>query len=293
MSSKRSVSLVLGSGGARGLAHIGVIQCLSKHGYDIRSISGTSMGALIGGIYATGKLEVYEAWVKALQRIDVLRILDFSYTRAGLFKGERLMNKLKDLIGDQNIEDLPISYTAVATDIDAQKEVWINAGPLFDAIRASIAIPTIFTPFEKDGRRLLDGSLVNPVPMAPSLNDTTDITIVVNLSAKYESGLMLGVKKTKKNNNKISQSIAEFVENIQYKFVQDKSSSLGLFDVLSASLDVMENNIAKLRLAAYSPDIIIEIPRNLCSFYEFHRADELIEFGYSRAQSTLERNGYC
>jgi len=297
--SKRSVSLVLGSGGARGLAHIGVIKYLVEQGYDIRSISGSSIGALIGGIYATGKLDVYESWVKALQRMDVVRILDFSYTSAGLFKGERLMNKLKDLIGDQNIEDLPISYTAVATDIDAQKEVWISEGLLFDAIRASIAIPTVFTPFVKNGRRLLDGGLVNPIPMAPSLNDATDITIAVNLSAKYERGLTPGEKKIpqksnkdgKNGKNKISQSIAAFIEDIQEKFVPDKSSNLGLFDVLSASLDVMGNGIAKLKLAAYSPDIIIEIPGNLCSFYEFHRAEELIEFGYSRAESTLRNNG--
>jgi len=295
---KRSVSLVLGSGGARGLAHIGVIKCLVEQGYDIRSISGSSMGALIGGIYAMGKLEVYEDWVKALQRMDVVRILDFSYTRAGLFKGERLMNKLKDLIGDKNIEDLPISYTAVATDIDAQKEVWISEGLLFDAIRASIAIPTVFTPFVRNGRRLLDGGLVNPIPMAPSLNDATDITIAVNLSGKYEPGVTLGEKKEPKalgenNKNKISQSIAAFIEDIQEKFVPDKSANLGMFDVLSASLDVMGNGIAKLKLAAYSPDVIIEVPGNLCSFYEFHRAEELIEFGYSRAETTLKKNGHC
>ncbi|MES9874983.1 MAG: patatin-like phospholipase family protein, partial [Candidatus Sedimenticola sp. 6PFRAG7] len=131
---KKTVSLVLGSGGARGLAHIGIIQWLNENGYRIESISGSSMGALIGGIYAAGELDTYAGWVRALEKIDVLKLVDFSFRRSGLIKGEKVIETLRDLIGDRNIEDLPISFTAVATNIDDQREVWLNQGSLFDAI---------------------------------------------------------------------------------------------------------------------------------------------------------------
>lgn len=177
-----TVSLVLGSGGARGLVHIGVIQWLTENGYSIRSISGSSIGALVGGIYATHKLEVYAEWVLALERMHVLRLLDPTIGRSGLFKGERIINVLRELIGDCDIEDLPISFTAVATDLDSGQEVWLRKGKLFDAIRASIATPLVFTPVRHGDRTLLDGAVVNPVPVAPTIDDATDLTIAVDLS---------------------------------------------------------------------------------------------------------------
>ena len=186
-----TVSLVLGSGGARGLAHIGVIQWLTENGYDIRSIAGSSMGALVGGIYAASKLEIYAEWVLALERMQVLRLLDPTFGRDGLFKGERIMGVLRELIGDCAIEDLPMSFTAVATDLESGEEVWLREGKLFDAIRASIATPLVFTPFKHGARTLLDGALVNPVPIAPTLNDDTDLTIAVNLSGAVECGRRL------------------------------------------------------------------------------------------------------
>src|SRR3954468_22731546 len=181
-----TVSLILGGGGARGLAHIGVIQWLTENGYIIRSIAGSSMGALVGGIYATSKLHVYAEWVLAIERMDVVRLLDPAFNRAGLFKGERIIGVLRNLIGDCVIEDLPISFTAVATNSSSGEEVWLREGKLFDAIRASIATPLIFTPFKYGERKLLDGSLVNPVPIAPTLTDMTELTVAVNLSGPIE-----------------------------------------------------------------------------------------------------------
>src|SRR5439155_5736906 len=181
-----TVSLVLGIAGARGLAHIGVIQWWTESGYDIRSIAGSSMGALVGGIYAAGKLEVYAGWVSALERMQVLRLLDQAFGRSGLLKGERLMGVLRQLIGDFDIENLPISFTAVATDLESGEEVWLRKGKLFDAIRASIATPLVFTPFRYGGRMLLDGGLVNPVPIAPTHNHTTHATVGVNLKGPIE-----------------------------------------------------------------------------------------------------------
>lgn len=286
---KYTVSLVLGSGGARGLAHIGVIQWLDENGFDIRSISGSSIGALIGGIYAAGKLDIYTNWVRALERKDVIRLLDFSFRRSGLFKGERIIHVLRELIGNCNIEELPISFTAVATDIDTEKEVWLNKGPLFDAIRASISIPTIFIPYTYEGMKLLDGGLINPIPIAPTLKDKTDLTIAVNLSGKGDivvnknSVSAMRPRQEKKYHN----AITEFVEGLYKKLEQREAKDMDFFDVISRSFDTMQTTIAKFKLAAYSPDFIIDIPKNSCAFFEFERADEMIEVGQKKACETL------
>ena len=185
--SGKSVSLVLGSGAARGLAHIGVIDSLSSHNLEIRSISGTSMGALVGGIYAAGKLDTYRHWVCGLSRADVFRLLDLSFDTGGLFKGDRIIRLLSRLIGDRHIESLPIPFTAVATDIELGREVWLRRGSLFDALRASMAIPAVFTPHIYHGRVLIDGGVVNPLPIAPTLHDKTDLTVAVTLSGSEEA----------------------------------------------------------------------------------------------------------
>jgi NTE family protein len=258
-------ALVLGSGGARGLAHIGVIQHLQTLGIEISYISGCSMGALVGGIYAAGELGAYTEWVKKQDRKSVISLLDFSFGLQGLFKGERIIGVLREMIGDQDIEDLPIGFTAVATDLIEQKEIWLNKGPLFDAIRASIAIPTIFTPWTYRGRVLVDGGLLNPVPIAPALNHATDLIIAVNASGR-RSREHPGER-------------------------QDDTEVPGIFDAMSMSLDTMQSAIAKLKLAAYSPDVIIDIPRDVCTFYEFYRAGELIEIGRDRAARILPSSG--
>ena len=183
-----TVSLVLGSGGARGHAHIGVIRAIEERGLKILNIAGTSMGSVIGGIYAADELDTYAEWACRLSRRDVVRLLDFSFTWTSIFKGERIFDVLKELIGDSRIEELDRGFTAVATDIAEQREVWINKGSLFQAIRASSAVPGVFSPVELEGRTLVDGGLVNPIPIAPTLNDSTDLTIAVNLNALEKSG---------------------------------------------------------------------------------------------------------
>jgi len=286
-----TVSLVLGSGGARGLAHIGVIDWLTENGYEIRSIAGSSMGAMIGGIYAAGKLDVYTRWVSALQRLDVIRLLDLSFGSTGLFKGKRVIGVLKELIGDRNIEDLPVPFTAVATDIQNGKEVWLSRGPLFDAIRASIAIPTIFTPHTIEGRQLVDGGLVNPIPIAPTLRDRTDLTVVVNASAPPAGDLatpLLGEDPGDDAPGIYHQRIVKFIAELPHRR-KVKKEEMGLFDILSRSMDTMQDMIARFQLAAYSPDVVIEIPRDVCSVYEMYRARELIEIGRARAKTMLGR----
>lgn len=297
MAREPTVSLVLGSGGARGLAHIGVINWLDEHGYRVRSIAGSSMGALVGGIYAAGELDTYARWVSSLERLDVVRLLDLSFRRSGLLKGERVMDTLRELIGERRIEDLPVSFTAVATDVDEQKEYWLARGSLFDAIRASIAIPTIFTPKVIKGRTLVDGGLVNPIPIAPTLRDNTDLTIAVNLSARP-----VPVRQAEADDGERDEGpdpgyrrrIALFVDALQRRLgvgdqEAERAEEKDVFDLISKSLETMQNSIARFQLAAYSPDITIDVPRDACSFYEFHRARHMIRLGWERAEAVLGR----
>lgn len=288
-----TVSLVLGSGGARGLAHIGVIEWLLENNYEIRSISGTSMGALIGGIYAAGQLDTYKKWVTALDKTDVVRLLDLSFGWGGLFKGERLIEKLRDLIGDRQIADLPVSFTAVATDIEKAREVWISSGSLFDAIRASIAIPLIFTPYELNGKKLLDGALLNPLPIAPTLRDHTDITIAVNVDGRPgDPNALVSDDAADENENEqdvdsYKARIKHYIAGLQKKFAPNGAEKLDYFDVISMSIDTMQNAIVRMKLAAYTPDYLLVISRDAARAYEFYRAAELIKLGRCAARKNL------
>jgi NTE family protein len=279
----KTVSLVLGSGGARGLAHIGIIDWLSERGYRIESIAGSSMGALIGGIYAAGQLELYKSWVSALRKTDVIRFLDFAFSPGGLFKGDRIMDTLRDMVGEHAIEQLPINYTAVATDIERQREVWITEGPLFDAIRASIAVPSIFTPHEYLSMRLVDGGLLNPVPIAPTFKDFTDLTIAVNLNGESQPPSPTEEPEAEKETDVDAgyrNRIAQFLDTVQESIRRPASGDVNLFELLNRSFETMQNAISALKLAAYAPDIVIDVPRDACTSYEFYRAKEIIELGY-------------
>jgi NTE family protein len=289
---KQRVSLVLGSGGARGLAHIGIIQWLEENGYRIESISGASMGALVGGIYAAGKLDAYRDWVCALRRADVLRFLDLAFRGSGLIKGDRIMDKLRTMVGEHAIEDLPISFTAVATDIEGQREVWFSDGPLFDAIRASIAVPTIFTPHLYRGLTLLDGGLLNPVPIAPTFRDFTDLTIAVNLNAEPAPNKALTEPESSPNgepgDDDLRSRIVQFLDGISENFKSNaQEDELGMFELVSRSFETMQNAIAAVKLAAYAPNVVIKVPRDVCDAHEFHRARELIGIGYRLAGEAM------
>lgn len=296
MNKKRKISLVLGSGAARGLTHIGVIRCLQDRNYDIQYISGASIGALIGGIYAAGELDVYVEWVKALKRRNIIRLLDISFNRKSIFKGDKIIGVLKEIIQDRTIEELPIGFTAVATDIVEQKEVWITNGSLFDAIRASIAVPMIFSPVRRSGRLLVDGGIVNPVPIAPTLNDNTELTIAVTLNGPLE--IFADEEKDEKNNdvnqskNKYQIAVEKLIDGMLPKGESEINNKhdLGIFNLMTQSMDTMQSSIARFKLAANRPDIVIEIPRNVCSWFDFDRAEELIEFGYLRAEESLKRH---
>ena len=276
----KRIALVLGSGGARGLAHIGIIQHIESLGHEIVYISGCSMGALVGGIYAAGQLEPYAEWARKLEKRDMFSLLDLAFGWTGLFKGDRLMGVLKELVGDHVIEKLPIGFTAVATDLMEQREIWLNKGPLFDAIRASIAIPTVFTPHVYLGRVLVDGGLLNPIPIAPALNQAADMIIAVNLNAHSRRSRERATELAEPDRRSEGGDSGEPVKTEELK-------APGLIDVVTASLDMMQNTIARMKLATYMPDIVIDVPRDACLFYEFYRAEELISLGRDCARAAL------
>jgi len=286
---QKNISLVLGSGGARGLAHIGVIHWLEEHDFHIQSVSGCSMGALIGGIYAAGMLDEYESWVRAIKKTDIVKLLDLSWGKSGLVKGDKIINTLTELVGDVVIEDLPVAFTAVATDILHGKEVWINSGSLFDAIRASISLPLFFTPFRFNGIDLIDGGVLNPVPIAPTFGDTTDLTIAVSLGGKAINKTEKIVEKDLSNENTgpLTKQITAFVENLKSPAERNIKKDWGAYEIANQAFEAMQGTIARQKLAAYPAEHLIEIARNACRTLEFDRASEMIDLGYNRAQECL------
>jgi NTE family protein len=285
-SNSKTVSLVLGSGGARGLAHIGVIHWLVENDFKIKSIVGCSIGAVIGGIYAAGKLDVYEQWVRALTKVDILTLLDLSWDKSGLVRGEKLVNTLIGLVGDQLIEDLPIAFTAVATDLRGQKEVWIRSGSLFDAMRASFAIPLFFTPFKYKGVDLVDGGVLNPVPIAPTSSDDTDITIAVNLNGPAESPMEPAPVSAAPLSppSPLREKLNHFINRLQPSVPGAGRRDWGPYEIAIQGFEAMQCTIARQKLAAYPPDAVIDIPRSACKTLEFDRAAEMIALGYRKAK---------
>jgi NTE family protein len=286
----KTVSLVLGSGGARGHAHIGVIRALEEAGFEVRNIAGCSMGSVIGGIYAADKLDTYRDWAFQLTRSDVVKLLDFSFSFRSLFKGERIFDVLKELVGDRKIEDLDKRFTAVATSLDDEQEVWLNSGSLFTAMRSSTAVPGVFSPVELDGHTLVDGGLVNPLPIAPTLNDATDLTIAVNLAGIDDDySPPDAVSEEDEKTNSYRDRIADFLAKLREDDAPGNvEGDFDAADLLVKSIDIMQGAIARFKLAAYAPDKTIDIPRNACSFFEFHRAEEMADLGYEKARKVLE-----
>ena len=266
---KKDITLVLSGGGARGIAHIGVIEELVKLNVNIASISGTSMGALIGGIYAVGKLEEFKQWMLKVNRTKIFKLIDFSFSTQGLVKGERIFNEIKEFITDVNIEDLPIKYTATAFDIANGREVVFDKGSLYNAIRASISIPTIFTPLTLGDSVFIDGGVVNNIPINTAKRVQNDIVIAVNVNAG------------------ISDNVVYFSE-IEQLIKQDKGTdktshrinkNVNYFFLVNNSLVTMTNHISNLILEKYPPDVLVEIPRNGAGIFEFYNAKTIINSG--------------
>ncbi len=288
----KTVSLVLGSGGARGLAHIGVIKWLEEHQFEIKSISGCSIGSLIGGVYAAGKLDELERWLLTLDKLNIASLLDPTWRSGGIFKGDKIIKTLIDLLEDIQIENLPIPFTAVATDIINEKEVWFKSGSLFDAVRASSSLPLFFTPVEYEGSLLIDGGVLNPVPIAPIFNDDTDLTVAVNLGGALMKDKIEVENKIYdiKEESLFAQGLKKFVKSYNEKEDGTSTKEWGMYDIADKAFDTMQSTIAKVKIASYPPDVEVRIARNACGMLEFDRTGEMIKLGYEMTQLAFEEN---
>jgi NTE family protein len=296
----RNIALVLSSGGARGLAHIGVIEELEKNGYIITSIAGTSMGAMVGGMYAAGQLADFKAWMCTLDKKAVFDLLDFTLSTSGVIKGERVIEAMKKMIADRDIESLPIPFCALATDIIHWKEVVFRQGSLYDAIKASSSIPTLVTPFCLNGILLVDGGVMNPVPINHVVRTKHDLMVVVNVNANLPGGngkLADGVKEDEKptpeNGNEIFGKYLSYFNGIHKKngtsVLKSKPEHLGYFDLMSKSLNLMIHQMSALTIELYKPDIVINISKDSFGIYDFHKTAEIIEEGARMAREVLEK----
>ncbi|WP_233608380.1 patatin-like phospholipase family protein [Nocardia stercoris] len=311
------VALVLGGGGARGFAHIGVIGELLRRDVDIVGIGGTSMGALVGGLYAAGALPQFETWAAALTQRDVLRLIDPSLTApGGMVRAERLLDFVRELLGTTLVEQLPIPFTAVATDLITGRPVWLQHGRLDDAIRASIAIPGVITPHTVGGRLLADGGILDPLPLATVNHVDADIVIGVDvgadsaadrvrLRANAESRPVEElVDRLRRSTNQLMDT--EFVRTVRDRFRPVESEQaveipgvatqselrLNQIEVLNRALELMQTSLTRLRISADPPDLLIEVPRGTARALDFHRAAELIAGGRERAIAALDSSGY-
>ena len=283
-----TVSLVLGSGGARGYAHIGVIEELIRRGYQIISISGCSMGALVGGVYAAGALEQYREWVCGLSWIQVLKLLDMGLARRAI-SGDKVFRKLESMIGSIRIDELPIKFTAVAADLTYQKEVWFQHGPLLEAIRASAAVPGFFTPVIKEEHILVDGGVLNPLPIIPTVAAQADLIIAVDLTASEQS-IACSIRLPRNeflNRSGFSDDWTEVPDAGARGFGPKPPEIGGRLDMLLNAVEVMQGSLTQYKVAGYPPDIIIPINKDVCGFFDFHRAVEVIDAGRDAAREAL------
>ncbi|WP_228289272.1 patatin-like phospholipase family protein [Marinobacter salinisoli] len=335
--------MTLGSGGARGYAHIGAIEVLEERGYDIVAISGCSMGALIGGVYGAGKLQDYKDWVTGLGQFDVLKLLDVTFNAVGAIRGEKIFSVVREMLGDIRIEDLPFAYTAVATDLLSHKEVWFQEGPLDRAIRASVAIPGLVTPLVLNGRVMVDGALLNPLPIIPTISAHADLIVAVNLAGEeerqgpnqipdaafvqadegsdmeewveairekasrwfdWDNIKSLTAKKSEQGepgDDKVLREIKKREDKDEDKrsAAQKKSDEketidwdklgIGKFDVMNLTIETMQSALVQYKIAGYPPDLLVNLPKNACRSYDYHKAPELIQLGRERMAAALDR----
>lgn len=278
---KQKVALVLGSGGARGIAHIGVIRELINNGYTISSISGTSMGALIGGVYAAGKLNEFEAWLTKLNKKDVFNLMDFTLSKNGILKANKVLLEIQKFIPDQQIENLPINYAAVAADLKQNKEMVITQGSLFEAIRASIAIPMVLTPSKQNGNFMVDGGILNPVPTNRVFRKVNDILVAVNVTASIPT------LETENLNQNFIEKLLHFKLSNQKS--EKGNDNFGYINLAGKATHIMMAQITKLTLDLSPPDILVEISSDTCGTFEFYKSTELIEMGRNKMQNILNK----
>ena len=295
---KPKITLVLSGGGARGNAHIGVIEELEGRGYEIASVTGTSMGALVGGIYADEAMVPFKEWMLSLDRRKVFSLVDFTLSRSGLIKGDRVFSKMKDFIPDTLIEDLRIPFAAVAVDLINSKEVVFREGSLFEAIRASVSIPSVLTPVKTADGLLVDGGVMNNIPINHAPRIPGDLLVVANVNARIPVRQpSLSEEEGEKQKRAYQSKIDEFQAHLQKILPQglkDKQSSsneekLGYFDLLDKTISLMTHHMAQMTLKLSEPDVLIEVSRDSCGTYDFFKARELIDMGREATREAMDQ----
>lgn len=304
MKTAGDVALVLASGGSRGLAHIGAIEVLEEHGFRIASISGASMGALVGAMYAAGGLDVFKDWMKTVDRMKVFSLMDFTIGNGGFVKGDKVIEELKSIIPDKNIEDLPIPFTAVSTDILHRKEVVFGRGSLYDAVRSSISLPSVFTPNRIGDMLLVDGGVVNPIPINRVARHEGDILVAVDLNAPYEEKHDLQSNRRK---SLLRQKFEQVMNNIADMAGKDddgraessvpeekaeQDDDMGIVTILNESSSMMIQTNSELTIKLYPPDILVRIAKNAYSTMEFYKYDEIVSLGRKKTEEALAAAGY-
>lgn len=277
----RRVALVLAGGGARGVAHIGAIEELERRGYEIAAVAGTSMGALVGGMYAAGHLEEFKEWMCSLDRYKVFGLVDFTFSAEGLVKGSRVIDAMKELIPDMRIEQMRLPFTAVSADLLTGREVVIERGGLYDAIRASIAIPSVFRPVHRDGMVLTDGGIVNPMPVNRVRREAGDLLVAVDVCAPFavEGSGAVGGSVPAAGVNAIGAGRAAL----------RKLPSLNYYKLITASTEIMTQHLTRLMCRLYRPDVLVELPADRFGLFEFYRSREIAEAGAAAARQALDR----
>ncbi len=284
---KKKVQLVLGSGGARGIAHIAVIEELENNGYEIIEIVGCSMGAVIGGIYAGGHLPEYREWLFSLDRNQVFDLTDFTLKREGFVKGEKIFAKHREMTGDLNIEDFKIPFTAVSVDVKSGKEVHFSSGDLYKALRASVSIPGVFLPVENKKQMLVDGGVLNPLPLNLVQKREDALVVAVDLNAagkKLIKDAELNSKPPKWYENVIPENILEKTR-IETK---KEENSLSIFELMESSFVLTQDRLKELMIKVYPPDVLVKIPRKTCSTFEFWKAEYVHKTGKLAFEKAME-----
>jgi NTE family protein len=280
----KNIALVISSGGARGLAAIGIIEELEKRGHKITSVAGCSIGSLITGMHASGNLSVFKEWVLKLDKKEIFRLMDFTISTQGVLKGDKAFKEIQKIIQDVKIEDLPIPYTAVAVDLVTHKEFVFNSGSLFNAIKGSSSIPSVVTPMKLNDKILVDGGIINPLPLSNIKRTDGDILIGIDLNTFNQASYSDSTHFL--DYSKYIRMVSDY---IPINLNQD--SKVGSFlDISSRTFQIMQDEIIKYSIKENNPDLMISIPRNTSHMFDFFKAEELIEFGRKTFLEEIENN---
>ena len=297
MSKKKTVSLVLSSGGARGLAHLGVIEELEKRGYEIIEIAGCSAGALVGGMYAAGKMPEFKDWICNLDRVDVFSLMDFTFSSRGFIKGEKVYSALKKVVPDCQIEDLSIPFSCNAVEIHTGKEYVFRKGSLYKAIRASGSIPSVFLPAKIEKNHFIDGGVLNPVPISLLSDPEETLVVVVDVNG-LENEFIPPPQKDESGKQFIS--LPSWLKDYQSKMRQffpdekkaESKTAYSSLELVTRSFDLLQDRFCELLLEKYPVDVKIKISRKQAGTLEFHRSAEMIEIGRLKAKEALDQLEY-